>query len=79
MHTEEAAYIDVVVVYDFAKPFGIHDNDFLTSLIEDFLLLYIFKRCSLNGSELPLWDNDCFDLYIAFNCNISGDKSGNKS
>ncbi len=79
LHTEETTYIDVVFVDDFTKPFGIHNNDLLTCLIEDFLFFDIFKRRSLNGSELAAWDDDCFHFYVSFDGNIGSDKSSNKS
>ncbi len=79
LHSEEPAHINVIIINNFAKPLGIHHNHLLPSLIENFFLFNIFKRCTFNCSKLTWWNNSSFNLNISFYSDISSNELGYES
>lgn len=67
LHSKESSDRNVIVINYFLKPFGIHNYNFLSTLIYNLLFFDIFERSSLNSSKCALRNYYGFDFYVLLN------------
>ena len=57
LHPKETSDRNIIVIDYLFKPFGVHNYDFLTTLIYNLLLFDIFKWCPVKSSIYAFRDN----------------------